>query len=42
MSDMIEALPESALYCLVAGGVAYTAGVPFFVRNSNLDHRSVL
>ena len=38
MQDLISALPKEAIYCLVAGGVAYTAGVPFFVRNSNLDH----
>jgi hemolysin III len=23
---------------ILLGGVAYTAGVPFFVRNNNLDH----
>lgn len=38
MEDMMEALPMEAIYCVVAGGVAYTSGVPFFVRNSNLDH----
>jgi hemolysin III len=23
---------------VICGGVAYTVGVPFFVRNNNLDH----
>eukprot|EP00668_Euglena_longa_P041096 GGOE01054078.1.p1 GENE.GGOE01054078.1~~GGOE01054078.1.p1 ORF type:complete len:461 (+),score=104.40 GGOE01054078.1:114-1496(+) len=38
MPDLISRLPLRALVLLVAGGVAYTAGVPFFVRNRNLDH----
>lgn len=38
MKDLVDVLPTGALYCLVAGGVAYTSGVPFFVRNNNLDH----
>jgi len=38
MKDLVASLPQGALFCLVAGGVAYTSGVPFFVRNSNLDH----
>ncbi|KAL7526954.1 hypothetical protein ACHAXR_002733 [Thalassiosira sp. AJA248-18] len=38
MADLVAILPTRALYCLVAGGVAYTSGVPFFVRNNNLDH----
>jgi len=38
LQDMIERLPTMALNLLVLGGVAYTAGVPFFVRNNNLDH----
>lgn len=38
MRDLIAALPGGAMYYLVAGGVAYTSGVPFFVRNNNLDH----
>ena len=38
MGDLVEALPTEAIYCLLAGGVAYTSSVPFFVRNSNLDH----
>lgn len=36
--DLIEALPVEAVWLLAAGGVAYTSGVPFFVRNNNLDH----
>ncbi len=38
MRDFMEILPVNALYLIVAGGVAYTGGVPFFVRNNNLDH----
>jgi len=38
MHDFVEILPMNALYLIVAGGVAYTGGVPFFVRNNNLDH----
>lgn len=38
MHDFIEILPVNAMYLIVAGGVAYTGGVPFFVRNNNLDH----
>ena len=38
MHDFVEILPANALYLIVAGGVAYTSGVPFFVRNNNLDH----
>ena len=38
MHDLVEMLPTNGLYLLVAGGVAYTSGVPFFVRNNNLDH----
>jgi len=36
--DLIEVLPTNALVLIFAGGVAYTGGVPFFVRNNNLDH----
>lgn len=38
MPDLVEVLPMSALMLVVAGGVSYTGGVPFFVRNNNLDH----
>jgi hemolysin III len=36
--DLIVAIPKEAFTLLVMGGVGYTAGVPFFVRNTNLDH----
>eukprot|EP00526_Cylindrotheca_closterium_P000445 CAMPEP_0113610332 /NCGR_PEP_ID=MMETSP0017_2-20120614/4977_1 /TAXON_ID=2856 /ORGANISM="Cylindrotheca closterium" /LENGTH=548 /DNA_ID=CAMNT_0000519227 /DNA_START=17 /DNA_END=1663 /DNA_ORIENTATION=+ /assembly_acc=CAM_ASM_000147 len=36
--QMYERLPRTAMNMLVMGGVGYTAGVPFFVRNNNLDH----
>ena len=35
---MIERLHASCISLIVLGGVAYTAGVPFFKRNNNLDH----
>lgn len=38
MPDIVEVLPRNALVFLVAGGVSYTGGVPFFIRNTNLDH----
>ncbi len=38
LPDLMEALPVEAVWLLAAGGVAYTSGVPFFVRNTNLDH----
>ncbi|KAL7430422.1 hypothetical protein ACHAXH_002773 [Discostella pseudostelligera] len=38
LPDLVEVLPHNALVLLVAGGLAYTGGVPFFVRNNNLDH----
>ena len=31
-------LPESAMNFMILGGISYTVGVPFFVRNNNLDH----
>jgi len=36
--DLVEVLSLRAMGLIVAGGVAYTGGVPFFVRNNNLDH----
>jgi hemolysin III len=38
MPQMNERLPQAAMNCLILGGVGYTAGVPFFIRNNNLDH----
>lgn len=38
MPQMYERLPRTAMNMLVMGGVGYTAGVPFFVRNNNMDH----
>jgi len=38
LPDLIEAVPMAAIEWLVWGGVGYTAGVPFYVRNNNLDH----
>lgn len=41
LPDLIEVVPQVTLHLLILGGVAYTGGVPFFVRNNNLDHRYV-
>jgi len=38
MPQFMEVLPTDAIKLLVLGGVGYTSGVPFFVRNNNLDH----
>lgn len=38
MTDLLEALPTGAIHLVIAGGLGYTLGVPFFVRNNNLDH----
>ena len=38
LPDLNERLNKTALVWLFLGGVGYTAGVPFFVRNNNLDH----
>jgi hemolysin III len=31
-------IPQGCVNLIILGGVGYTAGVPFFVRNNNLDH----
>ena len=31
-------LNQEDINLIVLGGVGYTAGIPFFVRNNNLDH----
>jgi hemolysin III len=38
MGDLLRILPQGAVNLIVLGGVGYTSGVPFFVRNNNLDH----
>jgi len=38
LPDLVEVLPSNAVKLLILGGVGYTSGVPFFVRNNNLDH----
>jgi hemolysin III len=38
LPDVARVVPEAAMNLMVLGGVAYTAGVPFFVRDNNLDH----
>ncbi|GKY97079.1 hypothetical protein MPSEU_000666400 [Mayamaea pseudoterrestris] len=38
LPEVARKLPEGCTNFMVLGGVGYTAGVPFFVRNHNLDH----
>ncbi|KAG7348396.1 hemolysin III family channel protein [Nitzschia inconspicua] len=38
LPQMQQRLPSECIHLVVLGGVAYTAGVPFFVRDNNLDH----
>ena len=38
LPELVKALPRKSVHMLVMGGVGYTSGVPFFVRNNNLDH----
>lgn len=36
--DVIAIVPQGTINLIVLGGVGYTAGVPFFLRNNFLDH----
>jgi len=38
LPQMVARLHAQCAYLILFGGVAYTAGVPFFIRNNNLDH----
>jgi hemolysin III len=38
LPEVARIVPKEALHLMLLGGVGYTAGVPFFVRNNNLDH----
>lgn len=38
LPQMAERLHRDCIILVFLGGVAYTAGVPFFLRNNNLDH----
>lgn len=38
LPELVSILPQPAMNLLVLGGLGYTCGVPFFVRNHNLDH----
>lgn len=38
LPELVGILPQGAMKLLVLGGLGYTCGVPFFVRNHNLDH----
>jgi len=37
-NDVVVAVDQVAKNLIVLGGVGYTAGVPFFLRNNFLDH----
>jgi len=38
LPEVARVVPEGAMQLMILGGVGYTAGVPFFVRDNNLDH----
>jgi len=38
LPQMAGKLHDECIFLIFLGGVAYTAGVPFFLRNNNLDH----
>ena len=38
LPDCMQVWPQGTSNLIVLGGLLYTAGVPFFVRNTNLDH----
>jgi len=38
LPDLSARLPPDGVRLLILGGLGYTCGVPFFVRNNNLDH----
>jgi hemolysin III len=38
LPEMKSRMPIGCINLILLGGVGYTVGVPFFVRNNNLDH----
>lgn len=38
MPDLIHKLPGNSFACLLAGGIAYTAGVPFYILRKDYSH----
>ena len=38
LPEMMSRVNDQCVYLILLGGIAYTSGVPFFVRNNNLDH----
>ena len=38
LPDLMAAIHPHALTLLIAGGLCYTMGVPFFVRDRSMDH----
>jgi len=36
--DVVAVVPKGAVYLILLGGIGYTAGVPFFLRDNFLDH----
>uniref|UniRef100_A0A7S3L3E5 Uncharacterized protein n=1 Tax=Amphora coffeiformis TaxID=265554 RepID=A0A7S3L3E5_9STRA len=38
LPEVASLLPENAIRLMILGGVAYTTGIPFYLRSNNLDH----
>ena len=38
MPKLMQVLPIESIHLIFLGGIAYMGGVPFFVRNNDLDH----
>ena len=38
LPEFSQRLPQACINFLIMGGVGYTSGIPFFLRDNNLDH----
>lgn len=38
LPEISTLVPDTCINIMILGGVGYTSGVPFFIRNNNLDH----
>ena len=38
LPEVASLLPDNAIRLMILGGVAYTTGIPFYLRSNNLDH----
>ena len=38
LPEVASLLPDNAIRLMILGGVAYTSGIPFYLRSNNLDH----